>query len=199
VGRQPWSGKLPAITYFACLGAGFIILELVFIQLFMRLIGVPLYTYSVIIFTFLAAAGFGSWSSQRLGVHPSSRWKLPFVGIFVSGIALLMAQAFVVDIFLAAPIVIRSLVAVVLIAPLGFFLGMPLPLGILSLENKPAGAVAWAWGINGLFTGMGGLASVMLSITVGFRGAVIIALATYALAMVTFSKLAASYGSSTAA
>ena len=46
---------------------------------------------------------------------------------------------------------------------------------------------------------MGGLASVLLSITIGFRGAVIIALATYALAMVTFSKLAASYVDSTTA
>ena len=42
VGRRRWAGRPAAMGYFACLGAGFIMLELVLIQLFMNLIGSPL-------------------------------------------------------------------------------------------------------------------------------------------------------------
>jgi sugar phosphate permease len=77
----------------------------------------------------------------------------------------------------------------VLIFPLGFFLGMPFPLGILTLENLPRGAVAWAWGMNGLFTVMGGLAGVILSITWGFQVTLLIAAFQYVLAFLVFAKI----------
>ncbi len=52
VGRAPWKGKTAFVTYFACLGAGFISIELIFIQLFHKLIGYPLYTYAAVVFAF---------------------------------------------------------------------------------------------------------------------------------------------------
>ena len=45
---------------------------------------------------------------------------------------------------------------------------MPFPLGILYLKNHKNGAIGWAWGINGLFTVVGGGLSVVLSLAVGF-------------------------------
>ena len=75
-GRAGWSGKGQFLVYFASLGFGFIIFELVLIQIFMRLVGYPLYTYSAVIFTMLLAAGLGSltsigWASPRIGAGPS--------------------------------------------------------------------------------------------------------------------------------
>lgn len=46
---------------------------------------------------------------------------------------------------------------------------MPFPLGILELESKPRGAIAWAWSMSGLFTTMGAVLSALLSLWVGFR------------------------------
>ena len=102
---------------------------------------------------------------------------------------LLFSYPFVFNFFLASPLFMRILVACVLIFPLGFFLGMPFPLGILTLENLPRGAVAWAWGMNGLFTVMGGLAGVILSITWGFQVTLLIAAFQYVLAFLVFAKI----------
>jgi hypothetical protein len=76
-----------------------------------------------------------------------------------------------------------------MIFPLGFFLGMPFPLGILAIENQPRGAIAWAWGMNGLFTVIGGLASVFLGLEIGFNLTIGVALVLYACALAVYRKM----------
>ena len=80
VGREEGATALPLLAYFSCLGAGFITLELVFIQKFMQLIGSPLYTYSTVIFTMLLGAGIGSAASERLGIDSRRRWATALRG-----------------------------------------------------------------------------------------------------------------------
>ena len=89
----------------------------------------------------------------------------------------------------ALPIGGRILVAGVMIFPLRFFLGMPFPLGILAIAHQPRGAIAWAWGMNGLFTVVGGLASVVMSLLMGFNFAVLVALVLYAAALGVFRRM----------
>jgi hypothetical protein len=73
--------------------------------------------------------------------------------------------------------------------PVGFFLGMPFPLGILAIANKPRAVVAWAWGMNGLFTVVGGFLSMLISMAFGFNVAITFALGLYALAFAVFKRL----------
>jgi hypothetical protein len=73
--------------------------------------------------------------------------------------------------------------------PVGFFLGMPFPLGILAIANKPREVVAWAWGMNGLFTVAGGFLSMLISMAFGFNVAITFALALYAVAFAVFNRL----------
>jgi spermidine synthase len=189
VGREEGATALPLLVYFSCLGAGFITLELVFIQKFMQLIGSPLYTYSTVIFTMLLGAGIGSAASERLGISSQRRWVLPFVAIIVLGVILTTLYAPLAKMALALPVGERALVAAAMIFPLGFFLGMPFPLGILAIEHQPRGAIAWAWGMNGLFTVIGGLASVFSSLELGFDFTIVIALVLYACALAVYRKM----------
>ena len=189
VGREEGSTALPLLAYFSCLGAAFIILELVFIQKFMQLIGSPLYTYSTVIFTMLLGAGIGSAASERLGINSQRRWAVPFVAIIATGLALVLLYSLVTNIALALPVGGRIAVCGLMIFPLGFFLGMPFPLGILAIEHQPRGAVAWAWGMNGLFTVIGGLASVLGGLQIGFNFTIIIALALYGCALAMYRKM----------
>jgi hypothetical protein len=80
-------------------------------------------------------------------------------------------------------------VAAALMFPLGFFLGMPFPLGILLAERHPKGAIAWAWGLNGLFTVIGSLASVLLGLAIGFQATILVAMAIYACAFMAFAGM----------
>jgi hypothetical protein len=189
VGKSKWQSKSVSLLYFSCLGAGFIIIEFVFIQIFMKLIGSPLYTSSIVIFMLLFSAGIGSFATSTLNISPANRWQLPFLGVLATVLLLLLIYPFVFNFFLASPLLIRILAACGLIFPLGFFLGMPFPLGILTLENLPRGAVAWAWGMNGLFTVIGGLAGVILSITWGFQATLLIACLQYAVAFLAFARI----------
>jgi len=191
VGRKRWAGRPAAMGYFACLGAGFIMLELVLIQLFMKLIGSPLYTYSTVIFTLLFAAGLGSRASAAARVGEERWWGIPFVGVLAAGLLLLVGHEAIIHAMLARPLPVRVLAGAAAIFPLGLFLGMPFPLGILWVERRPAGAVAWAWGLNGVFTVVGGVATAVLAMAFGFRITVIIALAIYGVAFSLFAAMRA--------
>jgi spermidine synthase len=177
-----WVKKNIILMYFSCLGAGFIILELIFIQIFMKLIGKPLYNYSTVLFVLLFAAGLGSMISEKWKLNSGRKWVIPFVGIFLIGTIILFVHQPVFELFLSSSLLIRIFVTSVLIFPLGFFLGMPFPLGILQIEKHPKGTVAWAWGMNGLFTVIGGLLSVIFSVLLGFKVTILIALIIYLMA-----------------
>jgi spermidine synthase len=184
-----WPRKGSALAYFSCLGAGFIVIELVLIQVFMKLVGFPLYTFATVMFSLLLAAGIGSLCSEKLQIHQGKRWQWPFMSIVVYGLLLIAVHPVLFQAFLSAPTSVRIAAATLMILPLGFFLGMPFPLGILALRDLPAGAVAWAWAMNGLFTLVGGLASVILSVFIGFKLTLLMALGVYGLAAVLFGRM----------
>ena len=169
VGRAPWQGKPSFVAYFSCLGAGFIGIELIFIQLFHKLIGYPLYTYAGVVFAFLLAAGVGSYLTDRFGLAGRKFARfLPFIGIPLYGTILLLFLEPLLDFFLQWPTPVRVLASVMLIFPLGMFLGMPFAIGIAGSYEKGRGAVGWAWAVNGLFTVLGSVLGVLSATYFGF-------------------------------
>jgi len=189
-GREKWLGKTNFMVYFSCLGLGFIVYELVFIQIFMKLIGYPLYTYTTVLFTFLFGAGVGSLASEKLQLLEKKRFYLPFVGILFSTLLTVFYQQVVFDIALQFGSFVRILISMIMIFPLAFFLGMPFPLGLLSIEDKPQGTVAWAWALNGLFTVAGGVFCAIFAVYFGFIATMFVALASYVCAFLVFRPLA---------
>ncbi|MDJ0955225.1 MAG: hypothetical protein QNI91_00120 [Arenicellales bacterium] len=189
VGRSQWNRKGSFILYFSCLGAGFIIYELIFIQIFMKLIGYPLYTYTTIVFTFLFGAGLGSYFSYHWKLSPDRSWFIPFLGVVTYSCIFLLSFEALFDMFLTVDTWVRISLSILLVLPLAFFLGMPFPLGILAVSNQARGAVAWAWAFNGLFTVVGGLASVLLSIYFGFQKTLLIASAIYLLGFLAYARI----------
>lgn len=183
VGRQPWAGKGSFITYFACLGGGFIAIELIFIQFFHKLVGFPLYTYASVVFGFLLTAGIGSYITSITKLHTRAIIRfLPFLAIPLYGIALLEVKDPMLNYFLQWPTMTRMIATVGLIAPLGFFLGMPFAMGIAGSYEKGSGAVGWAWAVNGLCTVLGSITCIIAAIYVGFTVTLMVAFGLYVLA-----------------
>lgn len=195
VGRQQESRAFPVLTYFSCLGAAFITIELTFIQKFMQLIGSPLYTYSTVIFVLLLASGIGSYVSKAIAPAGTGRWRVPFAAIVLLGVVFTVIQPAVFHYGLQFDVAGRILVSASMIFPIGFFLGMPLPLGVLALEGRPRGTIAWAWGMNGAFTVIGGVLSVISSVIFGFTITLVAAFLLYVIAAVLFPSLARVPGS----
>lgn len=188
-GREKWNGKLSFMTYFCVLGLGFIVFELVFIQLFMKLIGYPLYAYTTVLFTFLFGAGIGSLFSEKLQIFERKKVAFPFLGIILSTVFILFCQHYVFDLFLQFNSVVRIIVSIIMIFPLAFFLGMPFPLGIMTIKDKPKGTVAWAWALNGLFTVIGGVFCAIFSVFYGFTATIAVAVLAYLIAYLAYRNL----------
>ena len=156
----------------------------------MHFVGYPLYTYSVVLFTVLFGAGLGSLASDRLGITPAAaNWWWPYAGVLFAGSMFLLVYDPVTGALLALPLGARLLAAVILVFPLAFFMGMPFPLGVLAVQDLSRAAVAWGWGMNGLFTVIGGLGSVVISVNYGFRAALIAGLMIYAIAWLSFAGM----------
>ncbi len=189
-GRSRWPGEFTSLFYFSCLGAGFIIVELTLIQIFMKFVGYPLYTYSLVLFTMLLAAGLGSRAAESLEISPLRRAWVPFAGIFAFGTIFWSSYSFLFDQFLSQDLPLRIVIAALMMFPVSFFMGMALPLGILAIEKKPRGAIAWAWGMNGLFTTIGGIASGLIAIFFGFKATLAVAILIYVFAALAFRRLA---------
>ena len=184
--RVRWEGMASYLFYFSCLGAGFIIIELTFIQIFTKFIGFPTHTFATVIFALLFSAGTGSVMSKKANLHIGSRWKIIFSGILVFGIIVVGLYPQVFALFLGYSLPVRIIIAVLIIFPLGFFMGMPFPLGIVSLGNVEPKGIPWAWGMNGFFTVFGGYLGLVASILVGFQVILFAALGIYLCAFFLF-------------
>src|SRR5262249_34312482 len=79
---------LPALGYFGCLGAGFIVIEVVLISKFAVLIGFPIYAMATVISSILVAAGIGSAASTRVPRRGerSAMWVFPTLAALIGGI-----------------------------------------------------------------------------------------------------------------
>jgi hypothetical protein len=175
----PWS----VLVYFASLGLGFILIEISLIQKLILFLGKPSYSISAVLFSLLLSAGAGSFFfHKRFRDGDEKRWLL-FLSIAFTILLLLQITLvpLVLDFFLGAMPNVRFLLATLFIAPLGFVLGIPFPLGIHLLGRRAPEAIAWGWGLNAYMTVVGSILCVILAITVGFRMNFLIALAIYLL------------------
>jgi hypothetical protein len=73
----------------------------------------------------------------------------------------------------------RITISLLLVAPLGFVLGMPFPLGLRLAMRRSSALGSWAWGVNGFFTVIGTVLALMLGMMIGFRMVLLLASACY--------------------
>ncbi|HSG58682.1 MAG TPA: spermidine synthase [Woeseiaceae bacterium] len=166
-------------AYFFVLGLAFLFVEIAFIQRFILFLSHPLYAVAVVLAGFLLFAGLGSAWSARLRLNPvlvavPAIWGLSLVYLF--GLPALFEQ------FIGLADTARVVLAIALIAPLAFFMGMPFPAGLSRLRDVAPGYIPWAWGINGYASVLSAVLATLLAIQVGFSGVLILALVLYAAA-----------------
>lgn len=179
----------PTLIYFSCLGAGFIIVELVLMSKFVLLIGFPIYSMATVLFTLLFSAGVGSYLSAPLSRSLGRRTILVIPVFALIMVVLVVAFPHLRDLTLGMGQLARILLVVAFLIPVGIPLGMPFPLGIDALSLRAPNLIPWAWGINGFMTVVGSLLSVVLTMKLGFDRTLFIAVAIYFIAMLSFLKL----------
>jgi hypothetical protein len=170
-----------ALGYFACLGAGFMFVEMGLMQRFVLLLGHPVYSLSVVLFTLLLGGGLGSALSRRLG-SPARTMAVAIPAIIGVGLIYSWALPSLFASWVVWSRPIRILVAVAFLLPLGLLLGMPLPSGIRLLGEQRPGVLAWAWAINGALSVLGATLAIHVAISYGFARVALIGAIVYACA-----------------
>jgi hypothetical protein len=174
--------RMSGLLYFGAIGLGFLMLEIVLIQRFVLFLGFPTYALSVVLFALLTFTGVGSAVSSRLG--PSRR---TLTCVLVAVVALVLIASLnlqtVLRELIDLPFPARVAITVLLLAPIGVALGMPMPLGLARFRSLYPGSVAYAWGVNGVASVLASVAGVALAITFGYVVASLAAAACYAFAL----------------
>jgi spermidine synthase len=169
--------------YFFLLGLAFLFIEIAFIQKFILFLSHPLYSIAVVLSGFLVFAGFGSAWSERFKQRVEPYTRSP-VTVAVAGIALIAVLYLVLLPPLFAQLMglsdgIKMALSVLLIAPLAFCMGMPLPIGLTRVANTAPDFIPWAWGLNGFASVISASLATVLAIEFGFTAVILIALGLY--------------------
>lgn len=82
----------------------------------------------------------------------------------------------------------RGLVTAAMVAPLGFFMGMPFPEGIRLVATHSRDAVPWMWGVNGGATVLGSVLAIILAMATNFTTVFVIAAVGYLIALLLFTR-----------
>jgi len=175
--------RVALLAYFSALGAGFILIEISFIQRFVLFLGYPTYSLTVVMFSLLVSTGVGSLLTERISPLPARQAaalppRLLGLGLLVVAYMALLPRIF--DALLGTSLAVRVAVSVGLIVPMGVLLGSFFPIGIRIAERLSPRLVPWAWAVNGCATVIGTLVAVLAGMTWGFTVVTVAALALYA-------------------
>jgi hypothetical protein len=176
VSGAPLSRVAPLLLYFACLGYGFMMLEIPLMQRFILFLGYPVYALAVILFALLLFSGLGSLASSRIGAHNLPRLLLVIIAL---GALYVWGVPHVIEPLMGLGIAAKIAVTVLLLAPLGLVLGMAYPLGIGRLVQVSDGLVAWAWGLNAALSVVASVLATYLGSRFGFSAAMATGVAAY--------------------
>ncbi len=188
--RTPY--KLPAATFFAAIGMGFMFFEVTLIQRFTQFLGYPTYSLTVTLFSLLIFTGLGSlFSAQYDGYRDPAVLSLLGV-IVVMTLLYQLALGPVVERCIGFGLPVRIALAVLFMAPLGFCLGAFMPLGIGTIAVASGGSkefIARGWAVNGFFSVISSVLATLLSMTIGFRQVQLAAVLTYSLGVFALTRI----------
>ncbi|WP_020176963.1 hypothetical protein [Methyloferula stellata] len=182
-----YPGKLRTILYFACLGAGYIMVEVGLIAEFVLALSNATVSASVMITGMLIFSGLGSLASERYLDRSKIFMPRIFIGIAAFLIAYGLWLHFPLDWIGQYPYGLRLLLCFGLIAPPAFLMGFPMPTAMDTLARLGKDHMfLWAWGINGCFSVVGAAAVPLVATAFGLSSVLFVAAGAYLLALPAF-------------
>jgi len=177
-------GILRFLWYFVFIGTGYILIQVALIQKFVLLLGHPTYALTVIIFSMLVSSGMGSFMSRKILKGSDRSLIKALLAVFVLVTLLAFVAPIVSEAGIAWPLWAKFIVTGLLIAPVGFAMGMPFPTGLTRLEQRHKPSVRWAWALNAASSVLGSASAIFLAIYLGLRETLLIGGCMYLLALI---------------
>lgn len=178
---------LSFLAYCSLLGAAFMLVEIELFQVFALVLGNPAYALSTVLVTVLLFSGIGSFHSWRFLRAGPLALGAAFTALVLFLATLSFAREVVVSALVPAPIGWRIAGSVAVIAPLAFFMGLPMAVGMHLVRREDL--MMWGWALNGAFSVLSSVAAVLLAIHIGIGATFTIGLLFYGLAGVLIQIL----------
>ncbi|HLP17208.1 MAG TPA: hypothetical protein VK470_13175, partial [Bacteroidota bacterium] len=172
--------KLQALPwlFFFTIGLAYMMIEVILIQQYTLFIGSTVYSLAVVLAVLLGMSGIGSAQVEK---YPPSVIFSFIIGWTVADIILFPE---LVSLCGAWPLGVRLFLSGLLLAPLGYFMGMPFPKAAVRVP----GLVDWAFAINGCASVIGSVAVIFLATSFGYAAALTAALTLYGCAYMLFMR-----------
>ena len=181
---QPVRFRWGYILYFACLGFGYMLIEIPLIQKFILFLGQPLYAIAIILSSLLIFSGIGSLISGTFkGTVMQSRLQIVLIILCALLACSIYTLPYMFDHFLGTPGIIKIIVTLCAMAPLGMCMGMALPIGIKLVEKDGPSIIPWVWAVNGACSVLGSVVAWGISLNYGFNATLWAAVSVYCAAL----------------
>jgi MFS family permease len=166
------------LIYFGSIGLAFLFLEIPLIQKSILSMEHPTYAFALIVLALLVFSSVGSYYSNKFLV--SRRLTL----IILFGLALVtpLVYSLIQGLTLNWPLIPRAIILGLSLAPVGFFMGMPFPMGLVWLEESGSSLVPWAWAVNGCASVMAAVLAAIIVLSSNFSTVLILGGIFYGLA-----------------
>ncbi len=189
-GRAAWD-----LGYVACLGLGFMFVEIALIQKFTLYLGFPSATLAVVLLVVLTSGAIGSRLFGRVPTQKRRRW-LAAALVALAILLIALWQTGIAGTLLGAttgwPVTGRAALTALLLAPIGLLLGMPLPAGLFAVSSRAASRIPWLWAINSATSVLGSVSATIFSMHIGISFTLWIGIALYLLASLLSLRVTAS-------
>ncbi len=182
-------GRVSLFVFFFCIGAGFMLVEISQMQRLIVFLGHPTYSLSVVLFTLLLSSGLGSTLTERVGPERLARaGRARFALLLAVLVVFGLLTPFVIGWFDSAQTLVRILVAVAILFPLGVFMGMAFPLGMKVAARTSPDLAPWLWGVNGATSVCASVFAVAIALSSSISTAFWIGFLFYIGALFSFSR-----------
>jgi hypothetical protein len=166
------SEEKKASIYFAALGIGFMLVEIPMVQKMVLYFGSSSIAFSFVLFSLLVSSGIGSFISGTDIVRKLTS-KLPLY-ILAAGILIIINQlnlSYILNVTRNWKMIYRFIVVFLSLFPMGFLMGMPFPSGIrrVGAIGNEESIVPLMYGINGIFSVLGSILAIVISMKFGFN------------------------------
>ncbi len=154
-------------AYFSAIAAGFFFVEIPLMQKLILFLSAPAMSMGVILASLLVFSGLGAYCSDRLfpgrhGLFWSNLLVTVLILIYWIGLDKLLAPC------AAWPTPAKMAAAMASLLPLGMAMGLPFPKGLTRVKGISPTKVAWAFGVNNLFSVIATLGAALVAILFGF-------------------------------
>ncbi|RJP68557.1 MAG: hypothetical protein C4539_08710 [Ignavibacteriales bacterium] len=164
--------------YFFSIGLGYMMIEVILIQKYTLFIGSTIYSLALVLTVLLVCSGIGSRQSLK---YSHKIIFLAIAGWLLADIFIFKQLFYLFDSWALTP---RLILSAILIAPVGYFMGMPFP----KAATKYPGLVDWAFAVNGGASVIGSVLIVLIASSFGYSVALGLGMIMYLVAFALYSS-----------